>query len=106
MAVLGNFVRLEPGVRKRLRLANHVFLDKVIKDPLLGQPKTVRVLQFDVIEEDGQPVRKVFSITSEKLASYFLPYLEGRRYRNYVVEIEKRGEGFLTEYSVRWIPSA
>ncbi|MEM1944063.1 MAG: hypothetical protein QXE52_08285 [Candidatus Caldarchaeum sp.] len=104
MAVLGNFVRLEPGVRKRLRLANHMFLDKVIKDPMTGQPKTVRVLQFDVVEEDGQPVRKVFSVTSEKLASSFLPYLEGQRYRNYVVEIEKRGEGFLTDYSVRWMP--
>lgn len=104
MSVLGNYVRLETGVKKRLHLVGHDFVAKVIRDPLTGQPKAVKVLQFVVDREDGQSVNKVFSVTSEKLAQAFLPYLDGQRYRGYEVEIEKRGEGFLTEYSVRWIP--
>lgn len=104
MSVLGNYVRLEPGRPKRLHLVSHQFVEKIIRDPLIADAKSVRVLQFRVDREDGQKVDKVFSVTSEKLAQAFLPYLDGQRYRFYEVEIIKTGEGFLTDYTVRFIP--
>jgi hypothetical protein len=106
MAVLGNFVRLEAGVAKRLHFVRHEFLDKVIRDPLTGAAKTVRVLQFYVDMEDGQKVSKIFSVTSEKLAAALRPYLEGGRYTQLEFKITKKGEGFLTDYSVEVRPWA
>jgi len=106
MAVLGNFVRLEPGVPKRMHFMRHEFVDKVIRDPLTGVAKTVRVLQFYVDYEDGQKVAKVFSVTSEKLAASLSPYLADNRYTRLEFIITKRGEGFLTDYSVEVRPWA
>jgi hypothetical protein len=106
MAVLGNYVRLEAGKPKRLHFVNHEFVDKVIRDPLTGVAKTVRVLQFYVDYEDGQKVSKVFSVTSEKLAAALSPYLEDRRYTRLEFTIIKSGSGFLTDYSVSVRPWA
>jgi hypothetical protein len=106
MAVLGNFVRLVAGVPKRMHFVRHEFVEKVIRDPLTGSAKTVRVLQFYVDYEDGQKVAKVFSVTSEKLAAALSPYLEGQRYAKLEFVITKKGEGFLTDYSLEVRPFA
>jgi hypothetical protein len=106
MSVLGNFIKLEVGKPKRLHFTRHEFVDKVIRDPLTGSAKTVRVLQFYVDYEDGQKVAKVFSVTSEKLAAALSPYLEGQRYTRLEFVITKKGEGFLTDYSVEVRPFA
>ena len=102
--MLENYVRLEPGIKKRLHFYDHAFTTKTITDPLLGRPKTVRALVFFCDEEDGVKVDKTFSVIQEKLAMLFAPYLEGKRYKDYTFVILKTGAGFLSEFEVEAIP--
>jgi hypothetical protein len=104
--VLENYVKLEPGVRKRLHFYDHTFVSKTITDPLLKRPKTVRALILFCDEEDGVKVDKPFSVIQEKLAMLFAPYLEGKRYKDYTFAITKIGAGFTAEFEVEAIPRA
>ena len=104
MAVLGNYVRLEEGVTKRLHFYDHVFSEREIRDPVLGRPKRVRTLVFYVDEEDGRRVDKVFSVIQEKLAAALYPYLAGKRYTGFTFAITKIGTGFRAEFQVEAIP--
>jgi hypothetical protein len=104
MAVLGNYVRLEPGVEKEMHFSDYYYTRKELRDPVTMRMKMVNVLVFKVDEEDGHKVEKEFSVTSEKLASQLLPYLAGNLYRNYRFRIKRIGSGFATEYVVTATP--
>ena len=104
MAMLENYVKLEPGIPKRLHFKDHAFVTRRIRDPLTGWSKSVRVLEFLVDWEDGVWVEKVFSVIQAKLASALEPYLEGKIYRDYMFEITKIGTGFLSEFQVKVLP--
>lgn len=98
--LLGNFVSLSDGIPKRLRFVSHQIVNRLITDPLTKEPKRVNVLEFRVNEEDGIAVDKIYSITSEKHAQQFAPFLEGQGYRGKIFTIIPRGRGYLREYSV------
>lgn len=102
--VLRNFVTLEPRAPAVLHFSDHRFADRDIVDPLTGQEKVIRVLDFDVDTLNGQEVRATFSVTSEKLAQALEPFLGDRRYRNFNLTITKSGSGFRTEYDVQATP--
>jgi len=104
MTVLENYIRLEPGVRKILHFYDHTITTKEIRDPLLARTKPVKSLIFFVDEEDGKPVKKIFSIIQEKLAATLAPYLPGKRYVEYNFAITKFGTGFAAEFQVEAIP--
>ena len=86
---LGNWVMLEPGTRTRIHLVDHQIVERKITDPFWKVEKTVRTLMFRVDRQDGAKVEKSLSITSERLASEFAPYLEGKAYVNYEWVLEK-----------------
>jgi len=98
--LLGNYVTLSEGIPKRLRFESHQIVQRLITDPMTKSPKTVNVLEFKVLEEDGIAVSKIYSVTSEKHAQQFAPFLEGQGYRGKVFTIIPRGRGYLREYSV------
>jgi len=100
MSVLGNYIKLEDGVRKRLHFRDHVFVDREIRDPVLGRMKTVRTLTMFVDEEDGVKCDKVLSVVQEKLAAALAPYLPGKRYVNFTFTILRQGTGFRSEFVV------
>ena len=99
--ILGNYVVLEPGKPKRLRLTNPRIEERIIRDPKTGRIKTVRALVFDCIEEDGRPVSKQFSTLSEKLATVLWSLWEQGVLKDHVVEIVWHPMDFATEYEVR-----
>ena len=101
--VLGNFVVLQDGIPKRLRFADHRIYPKTQKDSISNRTKVVNTLQFDVVEEDGRPVSKVYEIQGEKHARQFAPELDGKTYVGRTVEITPHGKGFLKEYTVTWL---
>jgi hypothetical protein len=98
--VLENFVTFVEGVPLRLHFVDHSLADRVITDPLTGLAKRITTLQMVVDEEDGLPVAKVLSITSENLASQIAGYLPDKAYRAYYFTITRRGSGFSTRYTV------
>ena len=104
MAVLENYVKLISGIPKRLHFKDHAFTTRRIRDPVSGFVKSVQVLEFLVDWEDGAPVEKIFSVIQAKLAAHFQPYLEGKRYRDYLFTITKIGEGFTAEFRVEASP--
>jgi len=103
---LENWVKLRPGVPKRLHFYDHEFVTKEIIDPLLRRRKRVKTLVFFVDEEDGMPVEKLFSVIQEKLYAALAPYLPGKRYRDFTFIITKLGAGFAAEFQVEAIPRA
>lgn len=103
--VLENYVKLTPGVPKRLHFTDHALVTKTLTDPLLGRSKEVRSLEFLVDSEDGVKVDKSFSVVSEKLAATLEPWLGGKRYLAYEFVITKRGESFVTSYTVDVTPA-
>ena len=106
MAGLDNFVRLMEGIPKRLHFKDHTYATRRIRDPITGWEKTVRTLEFLVDYEDGVPVEKVFSVIQSKLEAALRPYLEGKRYRDYLFVITKIGSGFTSEFRVEVLPWA
>jgi len=101
MAVLGNFVELKDGIPKRMRFTDHRIVPRQLTDPYLRAPKTVNVLEFDVSEEDGAPVSKKYSVTSEKHAQQLATFLDGKLYTAKVFTITVHGKGFLREFTVK-----
>jgi len=104
MAALDNYVKLPEGIPKRLHFKDHAYVTRRIRDPLTGWEKNVRVLEFLVDYEDGVPVEKIFSVIQSKLESQLRPYLEGKRYRDYLFTITKIGTGFVAEFRVEVVP--
>ena len=102
--VLENYVTFEEGRPKRLHFTSHAVSDRRLRDPLTGLEKSMTVLAMQVDEEDGLPVAKLLSITSEGLAAQIQGYLSGEQYRAYDYTITRRGAGFGTRYSVTAIP--
>ena len=104
MAVVENFIRLRPGIPKRLHFVDHTVVEKTIRDPLTKWPKRVRALVFRVDWEDGMSVDKQFSVIQYKLAEQLAPYLPGKIYRDYLFEITQHGRGFTAEFEVKVLP--
>jgi len=103
LSLLGNYVKLEPDKPKTLRLSNPRIVEKVIRDPKTGRLKTVKALEFDVTEEDGIPVSKVFSTLSEKLATQLWTLWESSILSEHKVQIIWHPRDYATEYEVRVI---
>ena len=80
---LDNWVKLELGTRKTLHFRDHRVTEREITDPFWKTPRVVTSLLFLVDREDGVTVDKTLSITSERLASEFEPYLADRSYTLY-----------------------
>jgi hypothetical protein len=100
MAAVENYVRLIEGVPKRLHFKDHAYVTRRIRDPVTGWEKSVMVLEFLVDWEDGRPVEKVFSVIQSKLEAALRPYVDGKRYRDYLFTITKIGSGFVSEFRV------
>ena len=101
--VLQNYVILETGRPARLHFTAHDIVPKTITDPLLGRPKGVSALVFQVDELNGRPVTAQYSTLSQKHANDFAAFLPGQRYRAYDFIITAEGEGWRREYRVQVI---
>jgi hypothetical protein len=99
--ILQNFVRLVPGVKKRLVMSDPLVEEVVIPDPVTKRPKTIRRLRFTVHEEDGMPVTKYFTTPSERLAQMLMAIWERRAADRICVEITMFGTGLAKDYEVR-----
>jgi len=93
--VIENFVKLRPGVEKKLHFYEHEIVTRVITDPILKMRKKVQSLVFLVDREDGVKVDKMYSIVSEKHAAEFAGYLPGKRYRRFEFVVVKDAPGFV-----------
>jgi len=91
--VIENWVKLEPGVSKRLRFAEYRKVRRVITDPFFRRPREVEGLVFRVVMEDGREVDKIFSVLSERLAGELSGYLVGDRFRHYEFTFIKDAPG-------------
>ena len=88
------FVRLETGVAKKLKLANW-------RQGLWFEKPGIR---FDVLEEDGNPVSKVFTVTSKRLVRAMKPIItkaEAQGKKVIMVSITRVGDGLNTVYKVQ-----
>jgi len=98
--ILANYVKLVPGVRKKLVLTRPVIEEMVIPDRATGTTKTVRRLRFDVLEEDGVTTKKYFTTLSEKLAQTLMAIWSRRTGETICVYITEHGVGLAKEYEV------
>lgn len=103
--MLDNYVRLVPGVPKRLHFTQGQVVEKEITDPALGRGKRLRALELAVDREDGLPTSKSFSVVSEKLAQSLAPYLDGGRLPIYDFTITQYGSGYTRTYTVEARPA-
>jgi hypothetical protein len=99
-AVLRNYVRLTPGVPKRLVLTDPVVEEVTIKDPATQRPKIIRRLRWTVLEEDGVAVTKYFTTPSEKLAQMLMALWDKRTGDRIRVQITEFGTGLAKDYEV------
>ena len=87
------YIKLEPGIAKTLRLTNWR------QGSWFNKPG----LQFDVIEEDSKPVSKAFSTTSKRLIKALQPIIvraEEQDRNKISITIRRTGEGMDTSYEV------
>jgi hypothetical protein len=103
--VLRNFVVLEDGVPAVMHFARGEIVERDITDPLTRQVKRVRVLEFVVDRLGGQASEATWSVTSEKLATSLMPFVERNLLASTTFIITKRGQGFRTEYEVQTLPA-
>jgi hypothetical protein len=99
-AILRNYVRLTPGVPKRLVLTDPVVEEVTIKDPATQRPKIIRRLRWTVLEEDGVAVTKYFTTPSEKLAQMLMALWDKRTGDRIRVQITEFGTGLAKDYEV------
>ena len=88
------FVKLETGVQKKLKLTN--WRQRALFDKL--------GLRFDVLAEDSVTVDKTFSITSKRLIQALRPIVqraEKQKKKIISVSILRTGEGLDTSYEVK-----
>lgn len=74
--VLENWVKLVPGIEKKLRFSGGSRQVRQIEDPVTKSQKVIRSLVLRVTHEDGMPVQKDYSIVSERLAGEMSAYLD------------------------------
>ena len=89
-----DFVKMETGVEKKLKLSNWR------QSSLFDKPG----LRFDVLEEDSVVVDKTFSITSKRLIQALRPIIqkaEKQRKKVISVSILRTGERLDTSYQVK-----
>ena len=89
-----DFVKLETGVRKRLKLTNWR------QRALFDKPG----LLFDVLEENSVTVDKTFSVTSKRLIRALRPVIqkaEKQKKKVISVAILRTGVGLDTSYEVK-----
>ena len=98
--ILANFVRLTPGVRKRLVLRDPTIEEITIVDPHTKRPKSLRRLRFTVTEEDGVPTTKYFTTLSEKLAQMLMALWDRRTADTICVYITEFGTSLAKDYEV------
>jgi predicted methyltransferase len=98
--VLRNYVELVAGQPSRLHFVSADLVDRTITDPVLGRPKVATVLMLGIDELDGQPAAAFLSVTAEKLASQFKPFIDRGVLADYDFVVTARGEGFRRTYSV------
>jgi hypothetical protein len=98
--VLANYVKLTPGVKKKLKLKDPVIEEVPIPDPVTKQPKIIRRLRFTVLEEDNMPVTKYFTTPSEKLAQQLMAVWDNRKGDFICVEITEFGSGLAKDFEV------
>lgn len=102
--VLENYVKLLPGVPKRLHFTGGAIVEKQITDPLTKLAVTRRSLVFNVDREDGRLVDKTWSTLSDGLASQLKPELDSLAYRETEYVITQVGYGFNTRYQIEKRP--
>ena len=88
------FVKLETGVQKKLKLTNWH------QRALFDKPG----LRFDVLAEDSVTVDKTFSITSKRLIQALRPIIkraEKQKRKAISVSILRTGTGFDTSYEIK-----
>ena len=98
--VLQNYKKLTSGVPARMHFTDHSLQSKEIRDPDTGRLKTLNTLVFEVDEWDGLKVQSTYSITSDKHALDFAPYLGDKSYRNFTFEVTQIGSGYLRTFKV------
>jgi hypothetical protein len=99
---LENYVKLVPNIETVIRVKEGSFHiePREIIDSKTKIKKTVNAAAMEVYEENGVPVKKVFSTLSEKLAtSLKVAHDNGSLYR-YRVSIKSVGSDFAREYQV------
>jgi len=99
-SILSNYVKLTPGVRKRLVLTDPVIEEVTIKDPKTQKPKVIRRLRWTVLEEDGVPTTKYFTTPSEKLAQMLLAIWDKRTGDRICVNITEFGTELAKDFEV------
>ena len=85
------YVVLVPFKPQRLVFDKFGRVPQKVVDPLLGWEKTVQMLKFHVIEQNGKPVDTIYSVMSVKLKKEFEPYLVNERFKRYAFTIVKDG---------------
>lgn len=93
--LIENWVKLKPGIPKRLHFVNHAIESRRIHDPLMKASKDISSLVFAVDREDGNAVSKSFSVVSEKLAGDLQGWVEGKRYVGQEFTFIKDAPGFV-----------
>lgn len=101
--VFSNYIKLEPGIPKRMHFTDYYYVQREIADREAGTTKKVWTHVFYVNEEDGQVVSKTFSIMSQKLWSALEAYEANNVYRDYDFIITQQGTGFYTDFNVQVI---
>jgi hypothetical protein len=99
--VLKNYVKLTPGVPKRLVLTDPAIEEITIRDPKTQRPKIIRRLRWAVLEEDGVATTKYFTTPSEKLAQMLLAIWDKRTGDRICVTITEFGIELAKDYEVR-----
>jgi hypothetical protein len=100
--VMTNYVIPQIGVPIRMHFINHELKTPTITDPTTRRPKQVNTLVFQVDELNGQSVVAYYSITSQKHAADFTPFLPVK-YKDYDFVITVLGEGYLRDWQVQTI---
>ena len=98
--VLQNYIKLTPGVPARMHFTDHTIPVKEIRDPDTGRIKDLNTLVFEVDELDSRPVHSTYSITSDKHALDFAPYLADKSYRNFTFEVTQIGDRYTRTFKV------
>lgn len=103
MSALGNYIFLERDREKVLKIREGSFHieRRLITDNVTRQQKSINTAVMDVTQEDGKPVTKTFSTTSDKLANTLLAIHLARTLYTQNIGITMKGDGFAREYSVR-----
>lgn len=102
--VLENWVKLVPGIEKKMRFSGGSVQQRQIEDPVTRGQKTIRGLIMRVTHEDGMPVQKDFSIVSERLAGEMSAYLTPERLAGFEFTFLKEPGQFTAPRLVRIAP--